>query len=254
MKRTLKKIVALVTVLSMLLLTVPTFAHSGSVGVTDIQKTMKGYSSPSKSPYQVLYMGATMSTEKITIMYTNKKIGTVKKQKVTNPLGETRVIFTFVPKQAGTIKIGSKTYKTQITILKYKNPIVSITINGKKISGSKFNKTDVIKLNYNTYKGKKNKITYQIKNGWSGNLAACDKNDSTLYGAVTADMSSETFTLQNGKGNFNLKFSLRDANGVENKVVIAFKSFDLSFNFYFRLIIILFIVDRNRVFIIFSQV
>ena len=47
MKRTLKKIVALVTVLSMLLLTVPTFAHSGSVGVTDIQKTMKGYSSPS---------------------------------------------------------------------------------------------------------------------------------------------------------------------------------------------------------------
>jgi len=70
---------------------------------------------------------------------------------------------------------------------------------------------------------KKNKITYQIKNGWSGNLAACDKNDSTLYGAVTADMSSETFTLQNGKGNFNLKFSLRDANGVENKVVIAFK-------------------------------
>ena len=79
------------------------------------------------------------------------------------------------------------------------------------------------KLNYNTYKGKKNKITYQIKNGWSGNLAACDKNDSTLYGAVTADMSSETFTLQNGKGNFNLKFSLRDANGVENKVVIAFK-------------------------------
>ena len=63
----------------------------------------------------------------------------------------------------------------------------------------------------------------QIKNGWSGNLAACDKNDSTLYGAVTADMSSETFTLQNGKGNFNLKFSLRDANGVENKVVIAFK-------------------------------
>ena len=106
---------------------------------------------------------------------------------------------------------------------KYKNPIVSITINGKKISGRKFNKTDVIKLNYNTYKGKKNKITYQIKNGWSGNLAACDKNDSTLYGAVTADMSSETFTLQNGKGNFNLKFSLRDANGVENKVVIAFK-------------------------------
>ena len=213
MKRTLKKIVALVTVLSMLLLTVPTFAHSGSVGVTDIQKTMKGYSSP--------------STEKITITYTNKKIGTVKKQKVTNPLGETRVIFTFVPKQAGTtttsIKIGSKTYKTKITILKYKNPIVSITINGKKISGSKFNKTDVIKLNYNTYKGKKNKITYQIKNGWSGNLAACDKNDSTLYGAVTADMSSETFTLQNGKGNFNLKFSLRDANGVENKVVIAFK-------------------------------
>ena len=227
MKRTLKKIVALVTVLSMLLLTVPTFAHSGSVGVTDIQKTMKGYSSPSKSPYQILYMGATMSTEKITITYTNKKIGTVKKQKVTNPLGEIRVIFTFVPKQAGTtttsIKIGSKTYKTKITILKYKNPIVSITINGKKISGSKFNKTDVIKLNYNTYKGKKNKITYQIKNGWSGNLAACDKNDSTLYGAVTADMSSETFTLQNGKGNFNLKFSLRDANGVENKVVIAFK-------------------------------
>ena len=212
MKRTLKKIVALVTVLSMLLLTVPTFAHSGSVGVTDIQKTMKGYSSPSKSPYQILYMGATMSTEKITITYTNKKIGTVKKQKVTNPLGETRVIFTFVPKQAGTT-----------TTLKYKNPIVSITINGKKISGSKFNKTDVIKLNYNTYKGKKNKITYQIKNGWSGNLAACDKNDSTLYGAVTADMSSETFTLQNGKGNFNLKFSLRDANGVENKVVIAFK-------------------------------
>ena len=87
MKRTLKKIVALVTVLSMLLLTVPTFAHSGSVGVTDIQKTMKGYSSPSKSPYQILYMGATMSTEKITITYTNKKIGTVKKQKVTNPLG-----------------------------------------------------------------------------------------------------------------------------------------------------------------------
>ena len=170
MKRTLKKIVALVTVLSMLLLTVPTFAHSGSVGVTDIQKTMKGYSSPSKSPYQILYMGATMSTKKITITYTNKKIGTVKKQKVTNPLGETRVIFTFVPKQAGTtttsIKIGSKTYKTKITILKYKNPIVSITINGKKISGRKFNKTDVIKLNYNTYKGKKNKITYQIKNGW----------------------------------------------------------------------------------------
>lgn len=242
----------------MLLLTVPTFAHSGSVGVTDIQKTMKGYSSPSKSPYQILYMGATMSTKKITITYTNKKIGTAKKQKVTNPLGETRVIFTFVPKQAGTtttsIKIGSKTYKTKITILKYKNPIVSITINGKKISGSKFNKTDVIKLNYNTYKGKKNKITYQIKNGWSGNLAACDKNDSTLYGAITADISSETFTLQNGKENFNLKFSLRDANGVENKVVIAFKSFDLSFNFYFRLIIILFIVDRNRVFIIFSQV
>ena len=53
--------------------------------------------------------------------------------------------------------------------------------------------TNLLIYSYNTYKGKKNKITYQIKNGWSGNLVACDKNDSTLYGAVTADMSSEPF-------------------------------------------------------------
>lgn len=65
-----------------------------------------------------------------------------------------------------TFKIKNKSYKIAVSVHKYKNPITSVTIGDKKISGSKFNKKDKYVLKYYSFKNKKMKIKMNLKKGW----------------------------------------------------------------------------------------
>lgn len=64
------------------------------------------------------------------------------------------------------IKVKNKSYKIQVSVYKYKNPITSVTIGDKKISGSKFNEKDEHFLKYKSFKNKNIKFKINLKKDW----------------------------------------------------------------------------------------
>ena len=98
---------------------------------------------------------------KATVKSSNTKIATVKVKK--------GVIWVHAKKPGKVTiitKIGKKTYKTKLTILKYENPISSVKIGNTTIKGNRFNKATTIYLSYSKYQNKKQKIKLNLKKGW----------------------------------------------------------------------------------------
>ncbi|MCF0132297.1 MAG: hypothetical protein HUJ72_00370 [Blautia sp.] len=91
----------------------------------------------------------------------DKSIGTIKN--VSNSL-------IFYPKKVGktTLKVvvGNKTYKSNITVKKYKNPVSSFKIGNQTVSGKKFDKNSLCKLDYSKFKNKKVSLKFKLKKDW----------------------------------------------------------------------------------------
>ena len=202
MKRTLKKFVALVAVFVMLITAIPVSAANDTATQTWVAESLTGYVSV-KSQNEPLSL-ATTHAKKISVKLANPKIGKI----VTEDLGFMKLIH-FAPKRAGktviTTKVGNKTFKTNVTVYKYTDPISSVKIGDTTISGSKFAKTDRIYLSYDKYAGKKINLKFKTKKGWYccyNILKDKDGNDIPTLVKQGDNGSFKGLYVHGGKGNF----------------------------------------------------
>ena len=137
----------------------------------------------------------------------------------------------FAPKCAGktviTTKVGNKTFKTNVTVYKYANPISSIKIGSTTISGSKFAKTDKIYLSYDKYAGKNINIKFNTKKGWySCYTTVKDKKGNSVENDIRGDDNNSNLfkgvRVQGGKGNYilNIVFENGKNKGVETLSIV----------------------------------
>ena len=202
MKRTLKKIVALVTVFTMLIIAIPVSAANDATTHTWVADKLTGYVSI-KSEAQQLSL-ATTSAKNVSVKIANPKIGKIVYENLT-----TIKLIHFVPKSVGktviTTKVGKKTFKTSVTVYKHTNPISSVKIGDTTISGSKFSKTDRIYLSYDKYAGKKINLKFNTKKGWYccyKILKDKDGNDIPTLVKQGNNGSFKGLYVHGGKGNF----------------------------------------------------
>ena len=160
MKKTMKKLVALVAIFAMLITAIPVSAANDAATHTWVADKLVGYV-PVKSDAKQLSL-ATTKAKNVSVKVANPKIGKI----VYEDLTFMKLIH-FVPKRAGktvvTTKVGKKTFKTNVTVYKYTDPISSVKVGDTTISGSKFAKTDRIYLDYDKYAGKTINLKFNTK-------------------------------------------------------------------------------------------
>ena len=224
MKRTLKKIVALVAVFVMLITAIPVSAASDAATHTWVADSIKGYVSIKSQ--KISLDVATTQAKKISYKVANPKIGKLAYEDI----GFMKSL-SFVPKSAGktviTTKVGNKTFKTNVTVYKYNNPISSIKIGSTTISGSKFAKTDKIYLSYDKYAGKNINIKFNTKKGWySCYTTVKDKKGNSVENDIREDDNNSNLfkgvRVQGGKGNYilNIDFENGKNKGVETLSIV----------------------------------
>ena len=160
MKKTMKKLVALVAIFAMLITAIPVSAANDAATHTWVTDKLVGYVPAPQSKSELLTMAKNVS-----VKVANPKIGKI----VYEDLTFMKLIH-FVPKRAGktvvTTKVGKKTFKTNVTVYKYTDPISSVKVGDTTISGSKFAKTDRIYHDYDKYAGKTINLKYNTKKDW----------------------------------------------------------------------------------------
>lgn len=163
MKRTMKKMIALLSVFAILLTTVPVFAARQSCIYGEDSVSVVFY--PKEKLYN-RYFGNVASTKKIQVKSSNPKVGTCIAEKY-----EYGYSLYFKAKKIGTtvltIKIGNDTKKVKATVAKYTNPVTSVKLGNATVSGSKFNKTQKTAVSYSKYANKKVKVNAIAKKGWT---------------------------------------------------------------------------------------
>ena len=225
MKRTLKKFVALVAVFVMLITAIPVSAASDAATHTWVADSIKGYVSIKSQ--KISLDVATTQAKKISYKVANPKIGKL----VYEDIGFMKSL-SFVPKSAGktviTTKVGNKTFKTNVTVYKYTNPISSIKIGNIAVSGSKLAKTDRLYLSYDKYVGKKLNLIFNVKKGWNyiWSMDLKDKKGNYISNNIVADDNGlfKNLEVKGGKGNYIYNFWFTNSkNHVTETISIVFK-------------------------------
>lgn len=180
MKKTAKRIFALLLVLSMAIV----------APVKVDAKTIKDYTSVA-----ILYPKASPNNgEKQRVQYTKKvKAKNVKssnKSVATASVGKDssskEYAIYVVPKKKGTTtityKLGKDKHELKVIVRKYVNPFKEVRVNGRNVT-SQFNKSNVCYLSYKEYKNKKITLKFKKKGTWylphadyctkSGKLISC---------------------------------------------------------------------------------
>lgn len=163
MKKTMKKLIALVAVFAMLLTTVPAFAAGQSCIYGEDKVSAVFY--PNQKMYDQ-YFGYVGYTKKIQVNSSNAKVGTCIAKK--DPNGYSLY---FRAKKTGTttltVKAGNETKKIKAVVANYTNPVASIKLGNTTVSGSRFNKTSKTNVSYySKFANKKVKVTAVAKKGW----------------------------------------------------------------------------------------
>ena len=224
MKKTMKKLVALVAIFAMLITAIPVSAANDAATHTWVTDKLVGYV-PVKSDAKQLSL-ATTKAKNVSVKVANPKIGKI----VYEDLTFMKLIH-FVPKRAGktvvTTKVGKKTFKTNVTVYKYTDPISSVKVGDTTISGSKFAKTDKIYLSYDKYAGKNINIKFNTKKGWySCYTTVKDKKGNSVENDIREDDNNSNLfkgvRVQGGKGNYilNIVFENGKNKGVETLSIV----------------------------------
>ena len=184
MKKTLKKLVTIVVAMAMIVaMAVPAFAYGESVKVYKKQSVTLYPAQSAKNRFisnswVIGYVG----NKKATVKSSNSKVASVEAY-------EGYIIET--AKKAGkttiSVKTDNKTYKCALTVSKYTNPVASVKIGNKTVSGKKFNNSAVLTAKYSQYAGKKTAVKFNLKKGW--------KLQSVEYAKKTWQKSEE---IKNG--------------------------------------------------------
>lgn len=192
MNKKIKKMIALVTVFVSLLMVVPTFAAQPVRITAGDQVSIVHYPNKQESDEYLAYVS---STNKVKVTVANPKIGTGILYK------ESRgCVVYFKAKKSGTttvtIKAGKVSKKIEVTVRNYANPLASVKVGNITVSGSKYNKSNEVDLNYVKYAGKKINITFKAAKGWK---------------VKQVDYAEKTF-MKSAKSKNGAKFSIRGGN------------------------------------------
>lgn len=167
MKKIWKKMLAGVLILTMILGSVPVQAAAAQLDIPK-QKSVVLYSSKdtnfngSKKNQCYLYSvpgnitQLKSSKSSVASVFKKKEYGDNQIYLMLKKTGKTEISF----------KYKSKTYKTKITVNKYKNPIASVKVGSTILSASKFKTRSVQTLQYSKYANKKVKVAFNLAKGW----------------------------------------------------------------------------------------
>lgn len=130
-----------------------------------------------------------------------------------------------IPKKAGTatvsFKYNGKTYKTQVSVKKYVNPITSVKIGSITIAGSKFKSSSNLTLNYAKFANKKVKTTVKLAKGWKLNYGLDYLQNSWMRSEMVKN--GGVIPVKGGKG-FQIIFSATNTKtGQEETFYLIFK-------------------------------
>ena len=106
---------------------------------------------------------------------------------------------------------GKDTYKEKIVVKKYQNMIKKITINGKDIT-AKFNKQGICTLSYKQYKNKNIKVQVIGKKNWSTHHGDYWIRKSGKILKCMPSPENKTYSFKLTKKNAGLAFSVDDLN------------------------------------------
>ena len=162
MKKTAKKFLALLLVLTMAVI-----APVGVQAAATVTKADTSYVTyyPKTKYYDNAQQVTNSEKTKFTSLKSSKKsVATVSCRK--NSWGYAVYV---LPKKTGTTYVSYKfegvTYKQKVVVQKYVNPYKKVTVNGQDIT-NQFKKTNVAVVSYNKYKNKKVTIKYEMKKNW----------------------------------------------------------------------------------------
>ena len=229
MKKIWKKLLGITLALTMLLAAVPVQAAGDYVSVPSKALHTLYAGTPASSKNCLCSVPAKVSSLKSS----NTSVATVKQVK--ENWGQ---CIYYYPKKAGkttvSFKYGSKTYKTVLTVLKYKNPISSITIGNTKISSSKFKSRNTYNLKYSTFANKKVKVNFKLKSGWQlteqfswngSEIVSFRGFQYALNGWAKTDpaKNNSNITIKNGAGAFIMATAQNKSTGQLVDIVINLK-------------------------------
>ena len=163
MKKTLKKLITIVVAMAMIVaMAVPAFAYGESVKVYKKQSVTLYPAQSAKNRFisnswVIGYVG----NKKATVKSSNPKVASVETYaeciiETAKKAGKTTI----------SVKADNKTYKCALTVSKYTNPVASVKIGNKTVSGKKFNNSAVLTAKYSQYAGKKTAVKFNLKKGW----------------------------------------------------------------------------------------
>lgn len=195
MKKYLKKVMAVVIVLTMIL------ASSVSVFANTLKQT--AYTQIHLETGYIL--GSYHPTKDSVKFSMTQKLGNIK---VTSIGHDGYYYYHFFPKKTGKTTITTKSKydnsKRIFTIRKYENPVSSIKIGDTTVKGSKFNKTDRIYLSYDKYVKQKNQLVITPKEGWEVvRIRTLNKSGSKEYQSLSP-YDKNSIKPTGGKGNYKL--------------------------------------------------
>ena len=162
MKKTMKKLIALVLVFAMLLSCIPAFAAEAAEIYAEDQVSAIKYPNEKMSE---IYLAYVSDAKTVKVKTSNSKVGFTVSQK--NPgcysiylkakkSGTTKV----------TIKAGKVTKTMKVTVRNYENPLAAVQVGKTTVSGNKYTKSNELKFSYAKYAGEKIKISFKAKKGW----------------------------------------------------------------------------------------
>ncbi len=223
MKKHFKKFLALFAAMVMILSTVPVSAKT----VTNTTPKEYVYLQPRIGVRKIV--GSFHPKQKVKFAY-NKNLGKVK---AVQKDAYGYYWYYFYPTKAGKTIVtttGLNSYdfykttfkeinKYPFVILNYQNPVSSIKIGNTTISGNRFNKTDKIYMNYNSYSKKTQTLKITAKKGWvvdhvqiKDKKGIVNKSLYAAYGDYThaGKFTSAKIRATGGKGNYILSIYTRN--------------------------------------------
>ena len=218
MKRTMKRILTAVLILTMVVAAVP--VQAGIPQYFPTKKTLTVYPAKTSKNYffQRTYMGAfDKKSDKVTSVSSSN-----------SSVAEAYAIYSelyAVPKKVGktviTAKSGKTTRKCNLTVKKYVNPIASVKVGNSTIAGKKFDTEAYRAVSYSRFANKKAKITFNLKKGWSfvDGVSYLQKNwmksEDVKNGAV--------IPIRGGSGFVVITNVVNDKTGQQEAVMLLFK-------------------------------
>lgn len=165
MRKTRKKLISVLVVLSMLLSMLATTPATARTVWVSVPKSATLVAYP-EHEYQFF---TNVSVKPSELKTSDKSIVSIREK--TKKGGFYSGYYIWLKAQrAGTatvsMKLKGKIYKTKVTVKKYINPVKSVKIGNTVLSGAKFNSASVINLSYAKFANKKVKTTVALKKGW----------------------------------------------------------------------------------------